>query len=489
MSNRRKVCHPFGKRTSRRRGPPKSKYRSNEPKEVPIPPSRSLMVEVVDKSGGVSKEVLRQAQPKLDGLPDEILLIILLPLHNDKITLDAFALTARHFLGTVRTTKWINNPIALRSGPGADPKANPDRVLARLIYHLYNLSHGTTASIVQMYASGFKTISIDRHHNYINILPADIFTAPIIERMKKTIYYMPGLTMTTRNLWLRQVQDRYEPAVVALLLTFLSGLESIDLSGDLTCLWSDLASVTSFKLLSTLHLRQITNCELTTSCCNLMRLPSLKELAFFDMTITDQILRNICYPEKLSVTAIRLIRCYIAGWKTFRLLQLCKNLEVFEYTINMALYVKSFDSDDRWNAMLWGWLLSHKASLRRLILTGSGGSNTAGVFLGDLREFHHLRYLEVDQNLIQDAWHADYETLLNHFPKSLETLKMNECSSQVAIKLLEMAADAFWPELGTLKLTCLPCLKGLPAVRAKLDELRNVCEEKGIWVDVEESDN
>ena len=447
------------------------------------------MVEVVDKSGGVSKEVLRQAQPKLDGLPDEILLIILLPLHNDKITLDAFALTARHFLGTVRTTKWINNPIALRSGPGDDPNADPDRVLARLLQHLYNLSHGTTASIIHAYASGFKTISIDREHNYINILPANIFTTPIIDRMKKSIYYMPGLKMTTLHQWLRQVQDRYEPAVVALLLTLLPGLESIDLCGDLKCLWSDLASVTSFKLLKTLHLRQITNCELTTSCCNLMRSPSLKELAFFDMTVTDQILRGFRYPEKLSVTAIRLIRCYMAGFKAFRLLGLCKNLEVFEYTINIALYVTSFDGVDRWNIILWGWLLSHKASLRRLILTGSGGSNTEGVFLGDLRELHHLQYLEVNQDLIQGAWHVDYETLLNHFPKSLETLKMYECVSQVAIKVLEMAADAFWPELGTLKLTYLPCRKGLSAVRAKLDELRNGCEEKGIWVDVEELDN
>ena len=447
------------------------------------------MVEVVDKSGGVSKEVLRKAQLKLDGLPNEILLIILLPLRNDKSSLDAFALTARRFVGTVRTTKKINNPIALRSGPGDDPNADPDRVLARLIQHLYNLSHGTTASIIDAYASGFKTISIDRQHNYINILPADIFTTPIIDSMKKTIYYMPGLTMTTRNQWVRQVQDRYEPAVVALLLTLLSGLESIDLCGDLTCLWSDLASVTSFKLLKTLHLRQITNCELTTSCCNLMRSPSLKELAFFDMSITEQILRNICGPEKLSITAIRLIRCCIAGWMTLNLLNLCKNLEVFEYTISIDLYVKSFERNDRWHTMFWWSLLSHKASLRRLILTGSGGSNTEGVFLGDLRELQHLQYLEVDQDLVQGDWQVDHETLLNQFPKSLKTLKMNECASHVAIKILEMATAIYWPELDTLKLTYLSCRKGLPAVRAKLDELRNGCEEKGIWVDVEELDN
>lgn len=498
MSNKRKACQSFEVRTSRHRGQPDSENRPSEPEAVPIPSPRSFVNEV-DKPEGVSAEVSHETQIKLGDLPDELLMMALFYLRNDKFSLDALALTAKRFHGTVRTTRKITRPIALLSGSGSDPKADPAGVIAQILHYLCSLSPDTDASIIQSHASGFKTLSIDRQHKYNKTLPANIFTATIIDMIAKTIGSLPGLTVKTRTVWLRQVRNRYEPAVVGLLLTLLSGLEYVNLSGDLTCLWHRhrLGCVTSFKSLSTLHLRQITNEELPDNCCCLMRSPNLEELAFFDMTLTGRVLvfydrRAWFSSTKLSVTTLRLIRCYLPSYIWLQLLEICMNLEAFEYTISLALCVKE-GPEPIWHTSVWRSLLKHKASLRRLVFTGSAGAITEGMFLADLREFSNLQYLEVDQNFllpsrIQADLQVDYETLLNHLPKSLKTFKLHECTSQVAIKILEMAAHNYWSELVTLKLAYLPQQKGLCATRASLEKLQSRCEEKGISVFIEETE-
>jgi hypothetical protein len=189
----------------------------------------------------------------------------------------------------------------------------------------------------------------------------------------------------------------------------------------------------------------------------------LEEVAFFDMPFTNQTLRKIYDFEKLSVKAIRLIGCHMSDVSLWRLLDLCNAIEGFEYTINHFLFVESPMSRYSRQRMFWSSLLKHKASLRRLILADFAGSSKTDVFLGDLREFRLLQFLEVDQDLvllpcIQGALQVE------HFPKSLKTLKLHKCTSEVVIKVLGLASDMCWPQLAILRLTCLPLQKELFAI-------------------------
>ncbi|CAN9130317.1 unnamed protein product [Alternaria alternata] len=114
-----------------------------------------------------------------------------------------------------------------------------------------------------------------------------------------------------------------------------------------------------------------------------------------------------------------------------------------------------------------------------IFLDSTSFTEEDATLLRNLGEFRHFVYSEAKQCFVFPSKirgighnHKDHKALLEHFLKSLKTLKLHgQC----------------WPKMGTLQLTYLPRKRKLYRLRSEMSELVKSSEDWGIGVHVKEN--
>ncbi|CAN9170917.1 hypothetical protein CUC08_Gglean011293 [Alternaria sp. MG1] len=120
-----------------------------------------------------------------------------------------------------------------------------------------------------------------------------------------------------------------------------------------------------------------------------------------------------------------------------------------------------------------------------IFLDSTSFTEEDATFLRNLGEFRHFVYLEAKQCFVFPSKirgigqnRKDHKALLEHFLKSLKTLKLHGFTCTMALMVLKLAAKGqCWPKMGTLQLTYLPRKRKLYRLRSEMSELVKSSED------------
>lgn len=308
------------------------------------------------------------------------------------------------------------------------------------------------------HASRYNTLKVDFDHRRGRVrdaAKADIDRTDIVkfEKMMRMLAYGDGYDVRTFR---RNFSSRMADTSLRLVFHTMRHLTTLELGGSTNVLPWDLRNI--LQRLRTLKFTAIINKQLSGRCCDLAARPGLLALEFSNMSITSGFLGNFKYV--LSIKVLRFTHCWVEPISMTRVIEACKNLETFEYSLSSRYWkAEHIYSKHHHLYRALRHLRRHTATLKHLTLVIPDVTTRIWQcnHIGSLAVFSSLETLTVSHNLLA-AHHrgcnvddldkdqvddgADAFSILAKLPPSVQRLSLHLCEEQSVLNTLSGTANA-----------------------------------------------